>query len=291
MSRWLPPREVRPGDVAILGVPYDGKSSFRRGAAAAPAAIREALASPSTNRCTESGRDLDKEPRLRDLGDLDPSSCAALEEIESAFSLLAATGARVIALGGDHSISYPILRGFAGSSGIEPTVCVLDAHPDLYDEFEGDRFSHACPFARIMEAGLARRLVQVGIRGANPEQRRQAERFGVETFDMRAWGAGERPELDGPLYLSLDLDGLDPAFAPGVSHPEPGGLDTRGVLDWIQSLRGPVVGADIVELNPDLDPTEISARVAAKLLKEVADRILASSASWENLRANASGSG
>ena len=120
MSRWQPPQDLGRDAVAIVGVPFDEKSSFRRGAADGPESLREALGSPSTNLCTESGRDLGSEPRLRDLGDLDLASCSAFEEIESAFSLLAAAGARTIAIGGDHSISYPMLEGTTSGSGIRP---------------------------------------------------------------------------------------------------------------------------------------------------------------------------
>nr|NIV28320.1 agmatinase [Anaerolineae bacterium] len=145
----------------------------------------------------------------------------------------------------------------------------LDAHPDLYDEIEGNRYSHGCPFARIMEESLVTRLVQVGIRTMNPHQRAQAERFGVEVHEMRDWRPGTAFDFGGPVYLSLDLDVLDPAFAPGTSHHEPGGLSTREVLELIQNLRAPIVGADIVELNPKRDPLGITAMAAAKLLKEV----------------------
>jgi len=96
----------------------------------------------------------------------------------------------------------------------------------------------------------------------------------VHTIDMRAWVAGERPELRGPLYVTIDMDGLDPAFAPGVSHREPGGLTVREVVGIVQSLSGPIVGADIVELNPAQDPSGASAAVAAKLVREVASRML-----------------
>ena len=142
------------------------------------------------------------------------------------------------------------------------------------DEFEGDRFSHACPFARVMENHLADRLVQVGIRTLTPHLRAQAERFGVEVIDMHAFASGQRPEVDGPVYLSLDLDALDPAFAPGVSHWEPGGLTTRDVITIIQSLGGRLIGADVVEYNPVRDPSGVTAMVAAKLVKEIASRML-----------------
>jgi arginase family enzyme len=151
---------------------------------------------------------------------------------------------------------------------------VIDAHPDLYDAFEGDRYSHACQFARIMEERLARGLWQVGIRTMTGHQREQAARFGVEVIDMRRWARGERPEVRGPVYVSIDLDGIDPAFAPGVSHPEPGGLTVREVLEILRTLDGPFVGADVVELNPRRDTDARTAGVAAKLVKELAARMV-----------------
>ena len=151
----------------------------------------------------------------------------------------------------------------------------MDAHPDLYDEFVGRRFSHACPFARIMEEGLASRLVQVGIRVMNGHQHEQVRRFGVETIDMRAWADGIRPQLTGPVYVSIDLDGLDPAFAPGVSHREPGGFSVRDVIGLVHALPGPLAGADIVEFNPSQDRLGLTAPVAGKLVKELAGRMSA----------------
>ena len=173
-----------------------------------------------------------------------------------------------ILLGGDHSVTYPILRAIGP---LHPKLSVLhiDAHADLYDEFEGDRYSHACPFARVMEENLVNQLVQVGIRTLTGHQKEQAERFGVEIIDMRAWADGARPSIAGPVYVSLDLDGLDPAFAPGVSHREPGGLSVRDVLNVIFALNGPIVGADIVEYNPVQDLGGMTAQVAAKFVKEL----------------------
>ena len=134
-------------------------------------------------------------------------------------------------LGGDHAVTYPVVRAVAAIHG-PVDILHFDAHPDLYDEFEGRRLSHACPFARIMEEGLARRLVQVGIRTLNAHQRAQAERFGVEIHPMNTFDAHSFvPDLAAPAYLSFDLDALDPAFAPGVSHHEPGGLTVRETLD------------------------------------------------------------
>jgi agmatinase len=212
---------------------------------------------------------------MSDAGDVPLSTGAgAREEIERAIAGVLATGCRPLALGGDHSVTYPILRAVSRTHH-SLTILHLDAHPDLYEEFEGDRFSHACPFARIMEEGLAQRLVQVGIRTINPQQRRQAQRYGVELIDMRSWEAGVRPRVEGPVYLSVDLDVLDPAFAPGVSHREPGGLSVREVLSSVQRLTGTLVGADVVEYNPRQDVGGVTAVVAAKIVKEIAGRILA----------------
>jgi arginase len=260
---------VMPGSVALVGVPLDENSSFLRGSALAPSSIREALRSGETNLCAEDGTDLSMEPRWLDLGDLDlGSGGVACEQIEAAVASLLDRDARVQSLGGDHAITYPIMRAYAAKHS-DLTVLHMDAHPDLYDEFEGSRSSHACPFARIMEEELVARLVQVGIRTMNPHQCAQAKRFGVEVVEMRQYQPGLDLELDGPLYVSIDLDVLDPAFAPGVSHHEPGGFSVREVLRLVQELRVPVVGADIVELNPQRDPVGRTAMVAAKLLKEI----------------------
>jgi arginase len=255
----------------ILGVPYDASSSFRRGPVMAPARIREALWSSAGNSWTETLVDISDPAVLVDAGDLAIEDARSREIIEAGVAKQLANGRKPILLGGDHSITYPILR--AVGVAVEPlTILHIDAHADLYEEFEGDRFSHACPFARIMEERLAARLIQVGIRTLTSHQRTQAQRFGVEIIDMRAWARGARPDIaaNETVYLSVDLDGVDPAFAPGVSHPEPGGLAVRDVLSLIQDLEAPMAGADIVECNPAVDPTGITSVVAAKFLKEIA---------------------
>ena len=275
MHNLLEPFEhMRPGFVAVLGVPYDENSSFMQGSAAAPASIREALNAGSANLCSESEIDLSVEPRYHDLGDLNLlGGTTSFEQIEKAITDLLERKAHVLSLGGDHSITYPILKAY-GKKYKKLSILHLDAHPDLYDEFEGNRFSNACPFARIMEEDLAERLVQIGIRTINPHQRIQAERFGVEVIDMLMWQPDIALDFEGPVYLSLDMDVLDPAFAPGVSHHEPGGLSTREVLQIIQHIRAPIVGADIVEFNPQRDPSGITAMAAAKFLKEIAARMI-----------------
>jgi arginase family enzyme len=125
-----------------------------------------------------------------------------------------------------------------------------------------------------MEEGLADRLVQIGIRTMTGHQREQAERFGVEVIEMRDWRDGTPLRFDTPVYLSLDLDALEPGLAPGVSHREPGGLSVRQALGILQSLEAPLAGADLVEFNPLNDPSGLTAQVAAKLVKEIASRML-----------------
>ncbi len=263
--------------VCLLGLPTDEASSFARGAAEGPAAIRAALRSESSNLTTETGRDLGGAKSFEDLGDLELAGGAETRRaIERAVTEQLSEGARVVSLGGDHSVSYPILRAYGSAfraRGTPLTVVQIDAHPDLYESFDGDRYSHACPFARIMEDGLARRLVQIGIRTATGHQLEQAERFGVEIVPRAAWLETEALALEAPTYLSIDLDGLDPAFAPGVAHPEAGGLSTREVLEIVWKIPG-LVGADVVELNPERDVGEITAAAAAKLVKELVGRLL-----------------
>lgn len=253
----------------LIGLPYDASSSFLRGAAGGPAGIRAALQSPAGNPWSERHGPAIGPDVLVDAGDLAlPTSAESREIIEREVRMVAAEGRPPILLGGDHSVTYPILRAI-GPLHPKLTVLHIDAHADLYDEFEGDRYSHACPFARVMEEKLVKQLVQVGIRTLTGHQQDQAERFGVEIIDMRAWADGARPSIGGPVYVSLDLDGLDPAFAPGVSHREPGGLSVRDVLNVLFALNGPIVGADIVEYNPAQDLGGMTAIVAAKFVKEL----------------------
>jgi arginase len=261
----------------LLGIPFDGQSSYLRGAAEAPAKIREALGCDASNQWTETGVDLGVKGIYGDAGNLalaDSSDKDAFAAIESGVSTLMEEGKRPVSLGGDHSITFPIIKAVAKKYS-ELTIFHFDAHPDLYDEFEGNRWSHACPFARIMESGLAQRLVQIGIRTINGHQREQAKRFGVEVIEMRQLPAYERLKAAWPVYISFDMDVLDPAFAPGVSHREPGGMSVREAIAHLHAVEGEIVGADVVEYNPVRDVSGTSATVAAKVLKEILGRMIA----------------
>ena len=266
--------------IQLLGIPYDARSSFRRGPAEAPGAIRAALHCGSANWETELGASVGPDSGLwTDLGDLelDEAPEVATATIRAAVSDAISDGSPLLSFGGDHIVTWPVVQAVTARHR-DLTIVHFDAHPDLYDELGGDRYSHACPFARIMEEGNVARLVQIGIRTMTPHQREQARRFGVEVYELRAWD-GRVPEIAGPVYVSIDLDALDPAFAPGVSHLEPGGLSTRQLIDALHQLRhgGPanptgaatLVGADIVELNPRRDVKEMTAMVGAKLTREL----------------------
>jgi agmatinase len=273
----------------LLGVPFDANSSYLRGTSSAPPKIREAMRCEASNAWTETGVDLGVAGVYEDAGDLAfdpfPTSRQSGEKwgtrvqdtfgaIEAAVGALIQQGKRPILLGGDHSITYPILKAFAPRYP-ELTVIHFDAHPDLYDEFEGSRLSHACPFARIMEDRLAKRLVQLGIRTLVGHQREQAAKFGVEVVEMRALPAYDRLKVRGPVYISFDIDVLDPAFAPGVSHREPGGMSVREAIAHLHAIDGAIVGGDIVEYNPVQDISGVTATVAAKILKETLGKMIA----------------
>jgi agmatinase len=261
----MPLRTVR-----LIGLPTDANSSYLRGPAKAPAKVRAVLFSDMGNAAVENGAEIGREIPLADAGDLALAGNDADDAIiERAIARALNEGCVPISLGGDHAVTYPILKAIAAYHG-PVDILHIDAHPDLYDEFQGNRRSHASPFARIMEDRLAKRLVQVGIRTLNAHQRDQARKFGVEIVPMRDFSLDAVPRLQGPVYVSIDLDGIDPAYAPGVSHHEPGGLTVRQVLDILWRIDTPVLGADVVEYNPDRDVHDVTAAVAAKLVKELA---------------------
>ena len=260
--------------LALLGIRYDENSSFTKGAADAPPQIRAALRSDAWNLTSENGTDLSGDSVFFDAGDIEPVPGSDMSTlIENSLYTLIADGLSPISLGGDHSITYPIVRAFARKYK-DLSILHFDAHPDLYDNYQGNRFSHASPFARIMEQKIVKRLVQVGIRTTTAHQREQVRKFGVETIEMRSLNGSVQLEFDSPVYISFDIDALDPAFAPGVSHREPGGLSTRQAIDLIQRLKGKVVGADIVEFNPRMDPLHVTGTVCAKIFKEIAAKML-----------------
>jgi len=250
--------------IGIQGIQFDDKSSFQKGPKLAPPIIREILHCGSLNLCAENGISIDS-PSIEDNGDFEITEYFDIEKITKKHL---ETNDKIFTLGGDHSIIFPVIKAYQ-SKYKKFDILQIDAHADLYNEYEGDPYSHACPFARIMENGFAARLVQVGIRTLNPHQKDQAKKFNVEIHQMKDYDLSLIPKFENPLYISLDMDGFDPAFAPGVSHHEPGGLSSRQVIDLIQSIETEVIGADIVEYNPNRDSQNMTAFLAAKMMKEM----------------------
>ncbi len=255
--------------ITLQGILYDEKSSFARGPALAPPLIREAYHSNSANYYAEDGNEI-KPNLFEDLGDF---------EVNEYLDIVAVTQANlnaqkpILTLGGDHSITYPVLKAINKTYG-KISILHIDAHGDLYQNFEGDIYSHACPFYNILNDGITDDLTQVGIRTLNQEQRNNASKFDVNIYEMKDFKDFKMPKFKNPLYLSLDIDALDPAFAPGVSHHEPGGLSTREVLGIIQEIDVPLIGADIVEYNPTRDLNGVTAMVCAKFLREIAAKMI-----------------
>jgi arginase len=260
--------------VGLLGIPHDENSSFMRGPAEAPPLIRRELYCDAYSIWTETGFDLGVAGRLTDHGDVRFDGTGdAWDVIEQNVGRVLESGDPLICLGGDHAITHPILRA------VRPrypklTILHIDAHCDIYHAYQDNPRSHASPFARIMEERLADRLIQVGIRTLNDHHRDQIKRFGIEVVEARHCVENLRLDITTPVYISMDIDGLDPACAPGVSHREPGGLTTRQVINLIQAIEQPIVGADIVEYNPRQDFSNVTATVAAKLLKEIGGMML-----------------
>ena len=254
--------------IVVQGILFDEKSSYQRGPGLAPPLIRKALYGGSMNLYAENGFSI--ENCIDDQGDFDISNYFDIEDITRKNL---AFDSKILTLGGDHSITFPIIKAHHEKY---PKIDILqiDAHSDLYDNFEGDPYSHACPFARILENGFAVKLVQVGIRTLTTHQEEQARKFDVDILEMKNLDLSKIPAFENPLYISLDMDGFDPAYAPGVSHHEPGGLTSRQVIDLIQNIDAEVIGADIVEYNPNRDFQNMTAFLAAKIMKEIIAKMI-----------------
>lgn len=256
-------------NISLLGIPHDDNSSFMKGSSEAPPLIRHELLSDCYSSWSETGIDICAEGRLVDHGDIEFDSVSdPWDLIEQKVGQVLDSGGPLICLGGDHAITHPVMRAVRRRHG-HLTILHIDAHADIYHAYQGNPRSHASPFARIMEERLADRLIQVGLRTINDHHREQFKRFGVEIVEASRCSETYQLNLKTPLYISMDIDALDPGCAPGVSHREPGGLSTRQVIDLIHSVDQPIVAADIVEYNPRCDISNMTATVAAKLVKEI----------------------
>lgn len=270
------PRAREDCRLVFVGLSNESQSSLPAragGCARAPGRIRLAYDGNCYNATTESGVDL--AGAVTDLGDV-PSETSwkkTAERYRELAESLFGGGKVPFFAGGDHAVTVPIVAALA-VLGKPVHVVQIDAHPDLYPEYEGSRSSHACTAARLLELEHVASITQFGIRTANAIQVETARRFRGRLHQYAARDlAGELPlpphiGRSERVYLTVDLDGFDPAFAPGVSHPVPGGLSARQVLNLIQCAEWELVGMDAVEVNPDLDVGDRTAILAARLLHE-----------------------
>lgn len=271
-------------DIALVGVPFDGGVTNRPGARHGPREIRN---SSSLMRAVHHVSRINPYTlcRIADLGDVPFAHGfeleASLDDIAAFYRKLHAAGATPLSAGGDHSITLPIFRAIAADRPVG--MVHIDAHTDTWDEFLGSKFTHGAPFRRAVEDGLLdpRRTVQIGIRGAQNTE--EGWRFSLES-GMRVIFMEEFTELgveaviaealrvvgDGPTYVSFDVDGLDPVYAPGTGTPEVGGLTTIEGQTLLRGLRGlDLVGGDVVEVSPPFDPTGNTALVGATMMYEI----------------------
>jgi agmatinase/guanidinopropionase len=277
-------RDLTGVQVAVVGVPYDGSTSYRSGTRFGPRAIREqSMLLWGYNNAL--GAAPFQKLRIVDYGDVEvvPVDVVATHRaVEQQVDTIVAQGVQVIGLGGDHSIALPLLRAHARRHG--PLAVVhFDAHPDTWDrEFGEHKYSHGTPFRRAIEEGLidTSAYVQIGIRGptAGPQDYVDAVQLGArmitldEALERGVASVMEevRQRMAGKaVYVSLDIDAVDPAFAPGTGTPEVGGFSSHQMLQLVRGLKGlNLVGFDLVEVSPPFDHGHITAILAANLVFE-----------------------
>jgi guanidinopropionase len=271
-------------DIGIVGVPFDGGTTNRPGARHGPREVRNqsSLMRPYNQ---ASGLAPFKACKVRDVGDAWITEAFNLEkglaEIQTFFEGMHAASVTPLAVGGDHSITLPILRAIAKDRPLG--LVHFDAHCDTGDDYLGSRFHHGAPFRRAVEEGLLdpKRCIQIGIRGGTvlPNLWQFSYDAGMRVITMDelqdigvAGAIREIHKVVGgePAYVSFDVDGLDPAFAPGTGTPEVGGFTTWEAQTMIRGLQGlDLVGGDVVEVSPPFDPTGVTALVGASMLFEL----------------------
>ena len=277
-------REVPRWDIAVVGIPFDGGTSYRPGARFGPAAVRQGsrLLRPYHPALGSLPFELAQVVDAGDIACTPFSTEEAVTEIERGADALLAGGGRLVAVGGDHTVALPLLRATARRYG--PLALVhFDAHLDTWDSYFGQRYAHGTPFRRAWEEGLLRRdrSVHVGLRGPLYAETDLVEDAGmgfaqITTEQVAQLGVATVVEHvlarvgDAPLYVSVDIDVLDPAHAPGTGTPEAGGLTSRELLSVLRGLEpARIVGADVVEVSPAYDHAEITAVAAAHVLYDV----------------------
>jgi len=293
-------RSTAKRDLVVVGLPWDATSSYRRGAAVGPDAIRRATSGRLYNRFTERGVDLAALWKVCDHGNVkETSDISKLKKsLASAISLHNHSGHSTLFLGGDHFISYPCFSLMAQKCRRRLSLLYFDAHPDLYESYEGSRYSHATTVSRVLEDKnlSSGNVCYVGIRASTSEQNERIRTLGLNAYTTKdvyrrgcdAIASSITSMLsDQPVYLSIDLDCLDPAFAPGVGNPQPGGLSTRQIFEILHGIEGlEIVAADIVEYSPRFDSkARTTAFTSAILIKELMGIMARSAASGEGQRA------
>jgi guanidinopropionase len=270
-------------DIGMIGVPFDGGTSFKPGARLGPRGVRQQSCLMRTKNHTTGIAPFEL-CRVKDLGDVFIERMYSLETahtyIEHFYHEIVKRNIMPLTVGGDHSITYPIFKAIAKDGPIG--MIHIDAHTDTMDSLYGSKFFHGAPFRRAVEDGLLdpKRTIQIGIRGsehsgtANYSLECGMRVIFIDEFDdLGVSGVLEeikRVVGNGKTYISFDVDGLDPAFAPGTGTPEAGGISMREALRLIKGLRGlNLVGGDVVEVAPDLDPTGFTALNAATLMFEM----------------------
>ncbi|MEM6439315.1 MAG: agmatinase [Pseudomonadota bacterium] len=275
--------EERP-TIGVVGVPYDGGVTNRPGARHGPREVRNQSTLMRRMNQATGARPFETE-RVMDLGDVIVAKpfelLGAHREIEAAYARLRALGIRPLSCGGDHSIALPILRALAHDRPV--ALVQIDAHADTGGNYLGSGFHHGAPFRAAVEEGLVdpKRSSQIGIRGTlfDPDMWKFSHDQGmrvayIEEVEERGWRAVMQDALDlagdGPVYVSVDIDSLDPAFAPGTGTPEAGGLSMRELLGMIRMLAPlDIVGADMVEVSPPFDVGGLTALNGATAMFEL----------------------
>ncbi|MFX1513155.1 MAG: agmatinase [Promethearchaeota archaeon] len=274
----------------VLGIPWDASSSYRKGASKAPSYIRQSTTNKLFNPYTELKTNLMDKWRIFDGGDVEFSEFNPINARNEVLKVLRnflddREIHQFLFLGGDHLTTYFSVYSLAKLNIFHPEnvgIVYLDSHPDLYDDYEGNKHSHACVLRRIIDETEIdpTNVVQVGIRAPTPEQLEYAAEFGIliiSTPEFQRYGAAKtlskiknhfKEKIDY-TYLSIDLDVIDPAYAPGLGNPQPGGISTREIIDFIHELSDlPLFAVDIVEFCPNHDYSGVTAFLAAKLIQE-----------------------
>jgi len=277
---------INEANLIVLGICWDRSSSYRRGASAAPPMIRAATTGKLYNSFTEKMVDLQKKWKIFDAGDIG-SRVRKIQYIHNDIQKLCKSmpqdGRNYLFLGGDHIITYLSTKALVSCDNDRWGLLYLDTHPDLYDSYEGNLYSHACVVRRIIEEEIipAMNVLEVGIRAPTPEQMNYAQQKNVKMISTSAiFDRGAKKIADDivdyfsgkidKLYLSVDLDILDPSVAPGVGNPEAGGVTTRDIVEIVQGISNLNIQAfDIVELSPPFDCSNMTAYAAAKIIREL----------------------